>query len=89
VRSRQTAYWTASARIGTAVSSQLRGKPPREQDRALYRVAARAFVCRETGGSVVTVLRSVIGDALAGFGTFSTRDRAAPRSRNPHAGETA
>ena len=49
------------------------------------RVAERASVSRETVGSVVTVALSVIGDALArddtvaiaGFGTFSTRDRPA------------
>ena len=53
-------------------------------------------VSRETAGSVVTVLLSVIGEALAsdetvaiaGFGTFSTRDRPARRGRNPRTGES-
>ena len=54
------------------------------------------FVCCETGGSVVTVLRSVIGDALAGdetvaiagFETCSPRDRAARQRRIPRSGES-
>ncbi len=96
VLSWQTAYRTASARVGAAVSLQLRRKPHREQDRALYRVADRALVSRETGGSVVTVPRSVIGDALAGdetvaiagFETCSARDRTARRGRIPRSAET-
>ena len=60
------------------------------------RVADRAAVSRETAGSVVTVLLSVIGEALAsdetvaiaGFGTFSTRDRPAREGRNPRTGES-
>ena len=51
---------------------------------------------RETGGSAVTVLLCAIGDepasdetvAIAGFGTFSTRDRAARRRRNPRTGDS-
>ena len=60
------------------------------------RVADHAGVSRETAGSVVTVLLSVIGEALAsdetvaiaGFGTFSTRDRPAREGRNPRTGES-
>ena len=60
------------------------------------RVADRAAVSRETAGSVVTVALSVIAEALAsdetvaiaGFGTFSTRDRPARRGRNPRTGES-
>ena len=60
------------------------------------RVADRASVSRETAGNVVTVLLSVIGEALAsdetvaiaGFGTFSTRDRPAREGRSPRTGES-
>ncbi len=59
-------------------------------------VADQASVPRETATSVVTVALSVIGEALAsdetvaiaGFGTFSTRDRPARRGRNPRTGES-
>ena len=58
-------------------------------------VAAHAGVSRSTANSVVSVVFSTIGDALAGddtvaivgFGTFSTRERAARRGRNPATGE--
>ena len=60
------------------------------------RVADRAVVSREPASSVVTVLLSVIGEALArketvaiaGFRTSSTRDRPARRGRNPRTGES-
>ncbi len=80
----------------TPVHCNSEWKPPREQDRVLYRVADWAFVSRETGSSVVTVSRSVMGDALpgdetvaiGGFGTCSARDRAARQRRIPLTGET-
>ena len=51
---------------------------------------------RDTANSVVTAVFSAIGDtlarnepvAIAGFGTFSTRTRAARQGRNPHTGES-
>ena len=60
------------------------------------RVADRASVSRETASSVVAVALSVIAEALAsdetvtiaGFGTFSTRDRPARQGRNPATGES-
>ena len=60
------------------------------------RVAERASVSRETARGVVTVVVSVIGEALAsdetvaiaGFGTFSARSRRARRGRNPRTGES-
>ena len=75
-----TAHRVAARRRSRAIATQGR-RPPREQDRALYRVADRAAVSRETAGSVVTVALSVIGEALASdetaaiarFGTFSNR----------------
>ena len=59
-------------------------------------VADRASVSRETGGSAVTVLICAIGEALAsdetaaiaGFGSFSARDRAARRGHDPRTGES-
>ena len=59
-------------------------------------LAERASVSRETTRSVVTVVVSVIGEALAsdetvaiaGFGTFSARSRPARRGRNPRTGES-
>ena len=59
-------------------------------------VAARASVSRATANAVVDALFSTIGEALAsdeavaitGFGTFSTRERAARRGRNPATGES-
>ena len=59
-------------------------------------VAARVSVSRATADSVVSAVFSAIGDALArddtvaiaGFGTFSTRNRAARQGRNPATGES-
>lgn len=59
-------------------------------------VAARAAVSKATVDSVVSSVFTAIGEALArdesvtvaGFGTFSTRARAARRGRNPATGES-
>ena len=59
-------------------------------------VAAHVSVSRATADSVVSAVFSAIGDALArddtvaiaGFGTFSTRTRAARKGRNPRTGES-
>ena len=59
-------------------------------------VAAQGSVSRATADSVVSAVFSAIGDALArddtvaiaGFGTFSTRARAARDGRNPRTGES-
>ena len=59
-------------------------------------VAAQVSVSRATADSVVSAVFSAIGDALAsddtvaiaGFGTFSTRTRAARQGRNPATGES-
>ena len=59
-------------------------------------VAARAAVSKATADSVVSALFATIGEALArdesvtvaGFGTFSTRARAARAGRSPATGES-
>ena len=59
-------------------------------------VAARVSISRAEADSVVSAVFSAIGDALArddavaiaGFGTFSTRNRAARQGRNPATGES-
>ena len=59
-------------------------------------VAARASVPKATADAVVSAAFAVIADALArddtvavaGFGTFSTRTRAARQGRNPQTGES-
>ena len=58
-------------------------------------VAARASVSAATANAVVDAVFSTIGEALArdetvaiaGFGKFATRARAARRGRNPATGE--
>ena len=58
-------------------------------------VATEASVTRATAERLVGVVFSAIADALAreepvaiaGFGTFATRSRAARRGRNPRTGE--
>ena len=59
-------------------------------------VAARASVSKATAEALVCAVFSTIGGALArdetvsiaGFGTFTTRARAARRGRNPATGES-
>ena len=58
-------------------------------------VAAQASVTRETADRLVGAVFSTIGDtlardeavAIAGFGKFATRSRAARQARNPRTGE--
>ena len=60
------------------------------------RVAAKLSIPKTTADASVTALFSVIGDALArgesvsiaGFGTFSLKDRAARQGRNPRTGQS-
>ena len=59
------------------------------------RVAADASLSKAAADTVIDAVFSTISDALAngetvaiaGFGTFSTRARAARRGRNPQTGE--
>lgn len=59
------------------------------------RVAADASLSKAAADTVIDAVFSTIADALAngetvaiaGFGTFSTRARAARRGRNPQTGE--
>ena len=60
------------------------------------RVADKLSVPKPTADASVTALFEIIGEALArgesvsiaGFGTFSVKDRAARQGRNPRTGET-
>ena len=60
------------------------------------RVAARSSLSKADVAAALGALTSTIADALAenetvtiaGFGTFSTRDRPAREGRNPRTGET-
>ena len=59
------------------------------------RIAAKLSIPRTTADASVTALFEAIGDGLAkgesvsiaGFGTFSVKDRAARQGRNPRTGE--
>ena len=60
------------------------------------RVAAKLSIPKATADASVSALFDVIGDtqakgepvSIAGFGTFSVKDRAARQGRNPRTGET-